>query len=548
MSATSDTIPVLIVGSGPSGLAAALTLAHNRVHFRIVEKLTEFHETSRGSGVQSRTLEVFKFLGIMDDILSTGTALPPMRSYKLPGGTEVEHEWMMLDNPEATPDRPCRNIMIDQYLTEGIMRKHLNERFGVQVELGTEPISIEQDDNRVSLTLKKTAQDAKGTTETVKAQFVIGADGAKGVMRKFIGATFEGENKDADGQVWAECHAEGVTNEFWHIWAQLDNFIISMRPKREKVNFHMGIVGQGWDPVDLVDPDKFVEFFYESVGRTDIKFSNMHTMTHWKPKMRMVNKFYEGRCFIVGDAAHIHSPTGDQGLVQDSFNLCWKLTLACKGYASPYLLASFEAERIHVVAKMLATTSNLHTHAVARASDAGANPNPDDPQDTAGLSQRRTDPPRMLDVNYHWSPAVVDARGTQGRSADALKVHTYSGWGPADGVCAGDRAFDIFRPTRHTVMVFVDGDAARMAEVVETVNGCTPPGVANIVVIDSLGALTTVDGAAEACFDKDGCAARNYHIEAKVFTVVVVRPDGYVGAFVYDINELKEYFAKVVAV
>ena len=147
---------------------------------------------------QSRTLEMFHFLGILPDALKTGGPVPTMRSYKLPGGTEVLRTWGMVEEKQATPDRPYVSIryevsaaltdvpftvqtdlMMSQYLTEGIFRDHL-AKYGVKVELRTEPESVEQDESGVNVTLKKIDEAGNESLESIKVGYIIGADGARG--------------------------------------------------------------------------------------------------------------------------------------------------------------------------------------------------------------------------------------------------------------------------------------------------------------------------------------------------------------------------------
>ncbi|TBU59346.1 FAD binding domain-containing protein [Dichomitus squalens] len=552
------TTPILVIGGGPSGLAAALTLAQNGVPVRIIDKVTSFHQASRGSGLQPRTMEVFRFLGVLDDARLHARKRVQMRSYKLPGGVEPQRTWWMHEHFERTPDRPEHPQAMSQYKTEGIFRDHLAKR-GVHVELGTEPISMEQDVDGVTVTVKKVASDGSETTETIRAAYVVGADGARGFTRRAIGATYEGQTKEEDGQVWADAEVEGVDSDYWHVWPQPGKFTIGIRPKGEEGKFHVGVIGQNFDPVDLVDEKKLVDFIHENTGRKDLVFKNFTSLTYWKPKMRMVNKFYEGRVFIVGDAAHVHSPSGGQGLntsVQDSLNLCWKLALAHKGLASPILLPSYQAERLPVVTHMLIATSNLYTHLVPKKSEdvQAANAN----MDKNGFLQWRDLSLRMYEVNYRWSPVVFDARGTLGFDEDEMRARAYEGY-PGGDVRAGDCApdapalldvggnetalFSIFKPYHHTLLVFTTEGGADVDAVVRAAQEY-PEGTVRTVVIGRDGVPPTVAGAV-AYHDKEGHAHRAYHVSDGPLAIFVVRPDGYVGGFAQDLEGLQSYFSRV---
>ncbi|KAM5533901.1 hypothetical protein V8D89_012441 [Ganoderma adspersum] len=505
--------PILVIGAGPSGLAAALTLAQNGpgVPVRIVDKVTTHHTSSRGSGIQ--TAKKFDS-GIQD-----------LRSYKLPGGTEVTKQWKIFGKPiETSPERPYDVLVLSQYHTEAVLRDAL-AKLCVHVKLRTEPVSMEQDTDGITVTIKKTDEVGGETTEQIRVPYIVGSDGARGITRKAMGATFEGQTKNEDGQVWADAVIEGLDHDFWHIWSIPEKFgPISARPTFNAQALHIGVIGQNFDPKDLL-----------STGRTA------------SPKMRMVNKFSEGRIFITGVAAHVHSPSGGQACLNTSLNLGWKLALAYtgKGLAAPDLLASYQTERLPVVTHMLITTSNLYNNMVPRkAEDA----NPDDLQQA--VKPDSEDGATKSDY-AQWrlnNPSVYDVRGTLGLSDEEMKARAYEGY-PDGDVRAGDRAptapelvdaaggettlFDIFKPWRHTVLVFTPGTeeaGAKVASVIAALQAF-PAGTVKTVVLGRHAVPKAVEGA-EVYHDTTGRASRAYYVDSVTVTAVAVRPDGYVGAFV----------------
>ncbi|KAI0711174.1 FAD binding domain-containing protein [Cerioporus squamosus] len=569
MANTAQTAPVLIIGAGPSGLVAALALIQNGIPIRIIDKAQDFHKASRGGGLHPRTVEFYRFLGVAQDAKRLSRPLAPIQMYKLPGGTEVVAQWKLFEDMKLTPDRPEDTITVSQYLSEGIFRDHLSN-YGVHVELATEPVSIEQDTSGVTVSLKHAGVDE---LETARVAYVIGADGARGFTRKAIGATFEGETKEADGQAWSDVVVEGVSQDFWHIWNETGKFSISMRPKAEPGAFHLGIMGQNFDPADLAtDQSKFCDFFYKHTGRTDIVFKSFTSLTYWKPKMRMVSELSKGRVFLCGDAAHVHSPTGGQGLntsVGDAFNLGWKVALVHQGLASPELLATYQAERIPVIAQMLALTSNLYTRLVHRkpedSAKAASPTSASSAKDASDFLRWRHHALRQLDVNYRWSPIVFDARGFNGLDEQALKAHAYEGY-PGEPVRAGDRApeapglvdaagnetslFDNFKPNKHTLLLFSPEHAGSKVEELVATARASPLGSAThwqTLVLGLQGVPAAVEGAT-VYHDKEGYAHKAYGIDGETLSAVVVRPDGYIGAFVNDVDGLQTYISRIVPV
>ncbi len=238
------------------------------------------------------------------------------------------------------------------------------------------------------------------------------------------------------------------------------------------------------------------------------------------------------------------------------FNLAWKIALVYKGLAKPELLSSFEAERLPVVTLMLATTSGLYNRFVAT-KDAAA---PPDPKDKSRFLEWRNNALSMMDINYRWSPIVLDARGN-GDDLDALKAKAYEGY-PGEDVHAGDRApgapalidaegnatwlHDIYKPALHTILVFspeTDETDGQVNAVVDTVKAL-PKGTYQVVILARHGVPKARSGAV-AYHDSKGYAFGAYRVEEGKLTVVAVRPDAYVGAFLYDAHDLQVYFSRI---
>ncbi|KAK0196703.1 FAD-binding monooxygenase [Armillaria mellea] len=414
-------VPALIVGAGPAGLVAALSLAQSGIQVRIIDKSDSFHVGSHGFGVQSRTFELFQHLGVLDDIRKLVMPIPTMRAYKLPGGTVPVKTWDLYEKSGVWPDRPYANgACLGQDLLEGILRDHL-VKYGVSVELNKGLVAVEQDPTAVTVTVAifRNGVPTNGKEEIV-AQYLIRSDGAKGNSRKLLGLTFQGEMRDADGMVWGDVAIKGLTSEIWHIWGKPGHFAIMARPLSPTGDkFGIGITGQNFDFTHLANPAKAVEFIKAETGRVDLEFWEFTWLSHFRPNMRMVNKFQEGHAFVVGDSAHVHSPTGGQGMncsIQDASNLAWKLSLVLKGLASPTLLSTYNEERLPVITQMLHATIQLYTHTVAK-----EKPTKDTKEDekASGWFRWRNTALEMYGINYRYSSIVLEERDTEPQDAEA---------------------------------------------------------------------------------------------------------------------------------
>ncbi|OJA17088.1 hypothetical protein AZE42_12196 [Rhizopogon vesiculosus] len=186
-------LPVLVVGTGPVGLVAALTLLQNGISVRIIEKNLNIHIGQRASGIQPRTLELYNFLDV-PEVNNLGTPFPLVRSYKRETMEPLELQ-RMLPFTEPTPAIPFFvPKLLGQDLHKMILRRHL-EKYSCFVETGTELRSFEQSDKEVTAVLAK-KQGEDEILETLTTNWMIGADGAKGVVRKHLGLTFQGETRD----------------------------------------------------------------------------------------------------------------------------------------------------------------------------------------------------------------------------------------------------------------------------------------------------------------------------------------------------------------
>jgi 2-polyprenyl-6-methoxyphenol hydroxylase-like FAD-dependent oxidoreductase len=533
--------PVLVVGAGPAGLVAALTLRQNDIPVRIIDKDPNPRIGQRGPGIRPRTFELFNFLNV-PEVNDLAKPYLLIRYYK-PGTLECEKEVSMIPHMERTPAIPfhAAKLMGQQFL-EVILRRHL-EKFSCFVEMGTELRSLEQSDEGVTAVLAK-----NGILETFDTKWVIGADGAKGVVRKQLGLTFLGETRDDVRMVTGDIRLKGVDLDraYWHQFGNI-NRGLSLRPTDEigEDGWHFSIFGHDLDLTKVAESEELIFETIASVIPTEITFNKLVWVSMFMANIRMVNKFSEGRVFVVGDAAHVHSPTGGQGLnssVQDAFNLGWKLALVEKGLADKSLLDTYNAERLPVISEMLELTTTILNRAL----------------ETDKRITTRSPILSMLGINCRFSNIVLDEFAIPGKPIKAYGVLDEA------NLEAGDRApdapnmiqvgggesdvktlFGLYRPWYHTVLVFAPShaDAASILDALEAYDGSI---VRSVVILPSSASVTSVASPADLVLvDQEGHAYSAYLVEAGQTKVFVIRPDGVVGAIVHGAEGVKKYFSGI---
>jgi 2-polyprenyl-6-methoxyphenol hydroxylase-like FAD-dependent oxidoreductase len=474
---------VLIAGGGPTGLTLAVELARRGVAHRIVERSPHPFDGSRGKGLQPRTLEVFDDLGLLDRVLATGADYPTLRIHL---GGDTTHETRMDELHDPRPDVPHPNIwMVPQWRTGELLAERLAE-LGGKVELGVEVTGFTQDDDGVTATLS--------TGETVRARYLVGADGGRSGIRRALGVGFEGETSETERLTIADVRVTGLDRDFWHIWPGADgkSFRLGLCPLPGTDQYQLYA-----PPATEVDPtEKELGELISTVTEGKVQLVDVGWRSLFRANIRMVDRYRVGRVFLAGDAAHVHSPSGGQGLntgIQDAYNLGWKLASGDEA-----LLDSYQAERLPVAADVLGISTKLLRQS----------------QDSPIDAMRRDDPVlRQLGIGYRFSPLSVERRRDPGdvvagdRAPDA-PCHTPDG--------TPRRIFDVFRGPHPTLLAF--GDPAAV-----------PADLGATLVVP---ADRDATAPADALVDTDGHAYRAYGIDpgAPGAVLLLVRPDGYLAA------------------
>lgn len=347
-----DSTDVLICGAGAAGLALAIDLARRGVRFRLIEKAQEPFRGSRGKGIQPRTQEIFEDLGILDRIVALGGVYPPQREYRA-DGSYVESN--VVEPRAPTPQEPYHiPLMIPQSLTERVMRERLAE-LGSEVELGCELVGFEQDDAGVSARIRSERGD-----EHVRVRYLIGADGGRSFVRRALDIGFPGKTLGIRALV-ADVVLSGLDRNAWHRFnPESMETQIAVCPLAGTNLFQIQAPVPLEGDVDLSASGLNVTVA-ERTGRQDIHIESVSWASAYNMNARLADRYRVGRVFLVGDAAHIHPPTGGQGLntsVQDSYNLGWKLAAVIDG-RSDALLDTYEEERRPIAAGVLGLSTHL---------------------------------------------------------------------------------------------------------------------------------------------------------------------------------------------
>ncbi|MEU4528513.1 FAD-dependent monooxygenase [Micromonospora ureilytica] len=480
-----DRIDVLVVGAGPAGLALACDLQRRGVRLRVIDAADHSFEGSRAKGIQPRTQEVLDDLGILAEIQSHSSLYPLLGAHVGP----LTVPWVMIKHRKSTEDVPHPNtLLVAQYETDAAIKRRL-EQLGGTVEYRTRLSSYEQDADGVVATVEGPAGIVR-----IPARFLVGADGGGSAVRRTAGIDFIGDTDESDRMIVADVTLTDLPRNRWHIWPRSNGRFMALCPLPDGDKFQLML---------KLRPDEKADLSQEAVDRLVHRFAGsklhvaeVHWASVWRPNIRLAQRYRSGNVFLVGDAAHVHPPTGGQGLntgVQDAYNLGWKLGQVLAG-APDDLLDTYEAERQPVAVRVLGLSSDIYARMSSRPLAAA----------------KRGDEDRQLALNYRGGPLAADS-GEE-----------------SPNVIAGDRApnahyldtngrpgqlFDTFRGAHFTLIAL--GEPA-----VSALKHISWPGTG--------AALKTVEVS-----ERDAAGvSRIYGITSSA--QILVRPDGYVAYVAHD--------------
>jgi 2-polyprenyl-6-methoxyphenol hydroxylase-like FAD-dependent oxidoreductase len=510
---------VLVVGAGPVGLLLACELARRDVAVRVIDKLPRPTTESRAIIVHARSLEMLERVGVVDEVMATGL--------KVTGAQFHADGAMRAEIPLNTVDSPYPfSVTLPQTDTERILAERL-AGLGVAVEHGTELVGLEEDEQVVSARLRR--QD--GREETVASPWIAGTDGSHSAVRSAVGMRLEGSFKGERfllGDVEAEYDLDRATMHTFFSADAAPLVVFPMRGDRTR------LIAQLTDGTEADAAGPTLEQMQTITDRRagGVRLLEAHWLTVFEIHHAQVPRYRHGRAFLAGDAAHVHSPAGGQGMntgMQDAFNLGWKLALAVEGRAGAGLLDSYHEERHPVAARVIKQTTRMTNIATLRHKG----------QRTlrnhllhlaSGLAPIRAELAHQIeetDINYRGSPIVAGA-------------------GHSRGPKPGDAAPDVAGLSLHTALA--EGTEHSLLQIGGEPRDAEPgvPGSVRRVFVSE--GTSSEPGYDLTVFDPEHRIQRRYGVpdEGALFAI---RPDGYIGlrANQGQTGATAGYFDKVVS-
>jgi len=329
----------------------AIELARRGVSVRVFDQLSAPPTESRATGIQARTLEIFRQLGLVEEFLAAGHRLDGFALHTA-RRRPVRVRFGDLDTPYPFL------LNLRQDVTQRILDRHL-ERLGVTVQRGVQVTDLRHDDEHVELSVTR-ADNA--LPETVTADWVVGCDGAHSIVRRRLGVSFDGEDY---GQDWlmADVNLDPEPpRDHFHIYIHTPvAFVALPLPSGHFRVFLPQVPNRG--AAERTPPDMAeIERLAAERGPAGLRLSDPDMLAAFRCYRRSTRTMRHGRVLVAGDAAHIHTPAGGQGLntgLQDAFNLGWKLALVAQHQASPVLLTSYQTERLPIAEGVLALSHSM---------------------------------------------------------------------------------------------------------------------------------------------------------------------------------------------
>lgn len=344
---------VLIVGAGPTGLSLACQLIRYGIDFVIVEKSGSVTSFSKALGVHARTLEIYEQMDLAHKAIGQGVIAGKVRMLE---GGEIRGEVDLSNVGQGLSAYPFM-LVLEQDKNERLLYEYMQSH-GKDVHWSTELKSFSHDGSGVTAQVT----DSTGAQQTILAKYLVGCDGPKSTVRHALGLSFKGSTFErlfyvADVQIdWKYSH------DALHL-CLARNSVVAFFPMRGEKRYR--IVGSFPEGLNKQEGDILYEEIEQRIkaeAEIELDISSVNWFSVYNVHTRHVNKFSEGKCFVAGDAAHIHTPAGGQGMntgIQDAYNLAWKLAHVLRGEADERLLDTYNEERLPNAERLTETTDRM---------------------------------------------------------------------------------------------------------------------------------------------------------------------------------------------
>lgn len=339
---------VLIAGAGPTGLMMACQLAMRNISFMIIDKNEDHTTQSRALVVHARSMEIFDQMGIAHEAINLGKKARAVNMF-INGKHKLRFD--LTGAGEGLTAFPYL-LILEQSKTEKLLNDLL-ARYGHSVERNTELVGLMENNRQVIASLKRNS----GETEQIEVKWIVGADGANSFVRRSLGILFSGKTYKESLYV-IDCKVDLDLPHDEMVLSFSEVSFAGLFPMTNGRCRVLGIVPKEYQDANAIGFNEIADNFSERT-RLNVKLSDPEWVSTYHSHHRAVDSFRKGRCFLAGDAAHIHSPVGAQGMntgLQDAYNLAWKLALVIQGKAKEEILDTYNEERIAIAHDLVRTT------------------------------------------------------------------------------------------------------------------------------------------------------------------------------------------------
>lgn len=512
-------LPVLIVGAGPTGLMVACELKRHGIPFRIIDKNTESTKGSNATWIQTRTLEIFDIIGILNHFLKPGHKCEAINFYLK--GKEIGK----ISLTEIDSIYPYI-LMLPQSKTEQILEQHLLH-LGTKVERSSELLTIQETDQGILSTIRQPNQ----VTENIISDWIIACDGANSTVREKCHIAFPGKNLPEQFMVAdAKMSSSLPTNEI-HVFFDKGTIFPSKRtifaafPWGEKeyrltANLYLDSPRQSFtaqEVKEIVSERTYGNYIVENVS----------WISPFWIHSKFVNQMNHGAIFFAGDAAHIHSPAGGQGMntgIQDAFNLAWKLALVIKQKANISLLNSYQKERLPIIEDIV-TQTDFYTNMFLFDKDFSSKLKEFNHQlsEHPALSRKIAEQLTQIDIRYKKSPIINYSQKPntgspqQGERAPNVKINN------------SKNLYDYLSNSLHYIMIFAGNNPTKEdlnnIKKLQDFIGDKFSDLIKILVITP----KPLESIKNIILDPTSSLSNSYKVNC--FCTYIIRPDNYIAYF-----------------